>query len=61
MRLTDEKIKNLKYALDNKIQNSQQIYIILPKNITFDALASAITLYILTLRAKKESTIVINE
>ncbi len=59
--LADDRIKRLKQTLDEKIQGSSSITIVPHTRIDFDAIGSAIALYILALRQKKEVNILIDD
>ena len=59
--LADDRIKRLKQTLDEKIQESSSITIVPHTRIDFDAIGSAIALYILALRQKKEVNILIDD
>ena len=59
--LADDRIKRLKQTLDEKIQGSASITIVPHTRADFDAIGSAIALYILALRRKKEVNILIDD
>lgn len=58
---TDEKIKLLKKTLDIKIKESSTVTIVPHTKTDFDALSSAIAIYILAQRHKKNVNILIND
>ena len=59
--LDDDRIKRLKQTIDKKLAEVSSVTIVPHKRVDFDAIGSAIALYILVLRQKKEVNILIDD
>ena len=59
--LADNKVKTLKQIIDMKVSEADNITIVPHIRTDFDAIGSALALYILILRQKKEVNILIND
>ena len=59
--LADNKVKTLKQIIDMKVSEADSITIVPHIRMDFDAIGSALALYILILRQKKEVNILIND
>ena len=57
----DDKIGQLKVVLDKKMQNADSITIVPHKRADFDAIGSAIALYLMALKHQKNTTILIDD